>query len=194
MAHPADLAGTAAAAVHDLALLSRPAITTLDIDDLEHVTAALADLAAALPQTLGQLRRYLPHGATADRAAASLNQARAAAQHLAGLLDEARQALGDTAGPTKQNPGGVKIQPTERGQFSTGVDSRGQSRRMPRRCGERGLPLPASRRKLVPAPSLPAPHLSDWALHVDTHASHRAAPRRAGRARRIWRVGGVINT
>ena len=48
----------------------RAAITTLGIDDLDHVTAALADLAAALPQTLDQLRRYLPHTTGADRAAA----------------------------------------------------------------------------------------------------------------------------
>ncbi len=115
MARPADLADTAAAAVHDLALLTRPAITTLDTDDLEHVTAALADLAAALPQALDQLRRYLPHRPSANPAAARLNQSATTAQHLAALLDHARQALGDTAEPTQPDPGGVKIQPMERG-------------------------------------------------------------------------------
>ena len=40
----------AVTAVHELALLTRPAITTLDVSELRTVTGALAELAAGLPQ------------------------------------------------------------------------------------------------------------------------------------------------
>lgn len=179
--HPTDLADTAAAAVHDLALLSRPAITTLDIDDLDHVTAALADLAAALPQTLDQLRRYLP-GSTGNNAAARLDQAGAAAAHLAALLDAAHQALGDTAEPTEPNPGGVKIQPTEGGQFSSGVDTgHPVAQRRSCRCWERstGRGRAGGEPSAPPPPAAPDP--TPNTPHLARNAGNSAAPERRPR-------------
>jgi ABC-type transporter Mla subunit MlaD len=134
MAHPVTaLADQAAAAVHELAHLTRPAITTLQVSDLPTLTAALADLAAGLPQTLHQLGRYLPDGLTLtddprtgdptlDHAGACLRHAAAAAAHAAGALQAAHQSLGDLAETTQTAPEGVNIQPTKRGQISTGVD------------------------------------------------------------------------
>jgi hypothetical protein len=117
----AVLAEQAAAAVHQLALLTRPAVTTLDVEQLSATTGALADLAAALPQTLRQLQGYLTdsynqegHLAIAvDPASDCLRQAGTVATHLAAVLDAAHQTLGDLAETTETTP---------RGQFSTGVD------------------------------------------------------------------------
>jgi hypothetical protein len=41
MAHPSDHAQAAATAMHDVALLTRPAITDLTIADIYDITAAL---------------------------------------------------------------------------------------------------------------------------------------------------------
>lgn len=124
MTHPTDLADTAAAAIHHLAGQTRPGITTLPIADLEHITAALAELAAALPQTLRQLASQLPDDEVTGGGhnTACLRHAGAEAAHLATLLDAAHQALGDTA-ETQTNPKGVNFQPAKRGQFSPGVDN-----------------------------------------------------------------------
>jgi hypothetical protein len=134
------VAEQAVTAAHELARLTRPAITTLDVSELRTLTAALADLAAGLPQTLHQLSRYLhTDGLTATdgqitgdpdtaigHAAAGLRHAGAAAAHLAAALDAAHQALGDLAENTEPTPEGVKFQPTKRGQISTGVDTTDQ--------------------------------------------------------------------
>lgn len=124
MTHPTDLADTAATATHHLAGQTRPGITTLPIADLEHITAALAELAAAMPQTLRQLASHLPADEVtgSSHATACLRHAAAEAAHLATLLDTAHQALGNTAEP-ETNPRGVKIQPAKGGQFSPGVDT-----------------------------------------------------------------------
>jgi hypothetical protein len=130
------LADQASAAVHELACLTRPAITALDVHDLRTVTGALAELAAGLPQTLRQLSGYLtadaltapsgPYTGDPDTAVAHahtcLRQAAAAAAHLATALDAAHQTLGELAETTQTGPEGVNIQPTTRGQISTGVD------------------------------------------------------------------------
>ena len=123
MTHPSDLAAAAAAAAHHLAVQTRPGITTLSIADLEAITAALAELAATLPQTLHQLASHQPGGdATSDGIANErLRQASTQAARLATLLDAAHQDLGDTAEP-ETNPKGVNFQPAKGGQFSTGVD------------------------------------------------------------------------
>ncbi len=104
------LAERAATAVHELAHLARPAITTLEVQQLGATTGALTDLAAALPQTLRQLQAYLtvshdPGDTTpkADPARDCLRQAAAVAAHLAAALDAAHQALGDLA-ETNRNP------------------------------------------------------------------------------------------
>jgi hypothetical protein len=131
------LADQASAAVHELACLTRPAITALDVHDLRTVTGALAELAAGLPQTLRQLSGYLtadaltapsgPYTGDPDTAVAHahtcLRQAAAAAAHLATALDAAHQTLGELAETTQTGPEGVNIQPTTRGQISTGVDN-----------------------------------------------------------------------
>jgi|APMI01.1.fsa_nt_gi hypothetical protein len=122
------LAATAADTLHELALLTRPAITAMDVNEVAALTAVLAELTAAVPQTLRQLATYLPdqdadHQLNTTRhvidAQASLRAACAAATHLATALDAAHQTLGNTA----ETPQGVKIQPTIRGQISTGVDN-----------------------------------------------------------------------
>jgi hypothetical protein len=65
MSHTAaTLADQAVTAVHELALLTRPAITPLHVQDVRTVTAALAELAAGLPQTLRQLSQYLDSAET----------------------------------------------------------------------------------------------------------------------------------
>ena len=120
----AELATQAATAVHTLAVLSRPAITPLDADELRATTCALAQLTAALPQTLRQLRAYLPAAdGDADPARDGLHQASGLAAHLAAALDTTYQALGDLAETTETNTEGVNIQPAIRGQFSNGVDT-----------------------------------------------------------------------
>ena len=129
MTHPTDLAATAATAVHALALQTRSGITTLSIADLEAVTAALAELAAAIPQTLRQLTSHLPSDDASgeSQATAYLGHASTQAVRLATLIDAAHQALGNTAEP-QTNPTGVRIQPAKGGQFSTGVDTLGRIR------------------------------------------------------------------
>jgi hypothetical protein len=158
------LADQASAAVHELACLTRPAITALDVHDLRTVTGALAELAAGLPQTLRQLSGYLtadaltapsgPYTGDPDTAVAHahtcLRQAAAAAAHLATALDAAHQTLGELAETTQTGPEGVNIQPTTRGQISTGVDISSVAlscHRWPIRCmrpgsvGRVGVPL-----------------------------------------------------
>ncbi len=123
------LAERAATAVHELAHLARPAITTLEVQQLGATTGALTDLAAALPQTLRQLQAYLTLShdpgdtAKADPARDCLRQAAALAAHLAAALDAAHQALGHLAETDPNQARGVKFRPAIRGQFSTGVDS-----------------------------------------------------------------------
>jgi hypothetical protein len=139
MPHDATtLAERAVTAAHQLALLTRPAISTLAVSDLRAVTGALAELAAGLPQTLTQLSRYLPaadprtatddpvtsdQDTQADHARTQLRHASAAAAHLAAALDAAHQTLADMPETTNPNPKGVNFQPARRGQFSTGVDT-----------------------------------------------------------------------
>ncbi|HEU4911104.1 MAG TPA: hypothetical protein VFV76_04330 [Actinomycetes bacterium] len=111
-----SLAEQAATAVHKLAHLTRPAITTLDVTDLRATTGALTELAAALPQILNQLSTYLQEpgdgntitvGAQgAEPARTSLRHAAVAAAHLAAALDGAHQTLGDLAETTQIKAGG----------------------------------------------------------------------------------------
>lgn len=109
------LAAQAATAVHELAHRTRPAITALHIHQLGATTGALADLVAALGQTLRQLQGYLTvsdgqpghdPATAADTARASLDQASAIAAYLAATLDTAHQALGDLAETTENKAGG----------------------------------------------------------------------------------------
>lgn len=140
--HATTLADQAVTAAHQLALLTRPAISTLQVSDLRTVTGALAELAAGLPQTLGQLSRYLPaadpstatddpvtgaQDTPADHALTCLRHASAAAAHLAAALDAAHQTLADMGETTNPNFQGVTFQPARRGHFSTGVDSAGSA-------------------------------------------------------------------
>jgi hypothetical protein len=134
-------ADRAVTAVHELAHLTRPAITRLDVGDLRTLTGALAELAAGLPQTLNQLGSYLDpaddptltgdqsRGAAVDHARTHLRHAGAAAAHLAAALDTAHQTLGDIAETDREPTKGVNFQPAIRGQFSTGVDTRGDHAR-----------------------------------------------------------------
>ena len=110
------LAAQAAAVVHELAHLTRPAITPLDVSDLRTVTGALAELAAGMPQTLAQLASYLnaadslavtggqftgdPQTAV-DHARTCLQHAGTGAAHLTAALDAAHQTLGDLAETTE---------------------------------------------------------------------------------------------
>jgi hypothetical protein len=110
--HVPALADQAATAVHDLVHLTRPAITALEVSDLRLLTAALAELTAALPQLLTQLNSYLPADAPlaapnrqlpddphtpGNHARSCLRRARTAAAHLATALEAAHQTLGDLA-------------------------------------------------------------------------------------------------
>ncbi len=107
------VAEQAAAAIHQLAVLTRPQITALDVRQLGATTSALAELVAALPQTLRQLQAYLTitdgsadAATAADPAGACLHQAGTIAAHLAAALDAAHQALGGLAETTETTPGG----------------------------------------------------------------------------------------
>jgi hypothetical protein len=97
MAHPSDHAQAAATAMHDVALLTRPAITDLTIADIYDITAALTDLSAAVGQTLHQLQRYLPATENGQASSTGLHHASVAAARLNTVLDHAHQALGNTA-------------------------------------------------------------------------------------------------
>lgn len=109
MDHPTALAQQAERVIHDLTVLTRPAITTLTVGDLYTITGALAGLTAALPQTLTQLSRYVStpaDSATPYRTCLTLAEATAAASLLAAALEAAHQALGDTAETHQTNPRG----------------------------------------------------------------------------------------
>jgi hypothetical protein len=109
-----DLAEHAAADLHALAALARPAITALDISELRTITGALADLAAGLPQILNQLARYLQTDADspghyADHPRQGLRDAATPAALLAFTLDAAHQTLGDLAETTTGTKHGGSI-------------------------------------------------------------------------------------
>jgi hypothetical protein len=135
-ASPADLAERAAAAIHDLTLLTRPAITSLDTSDLHTITGALTQMTTALPQLLRQLSSYHEHNTTPHPMAAELRaclqHASAAATHLSTALDTAHQILGNHAETITTQTNGVNIQPAIRGQISSGVDTLVNDTRQPR--------------------------------------------------------------
>ena len=124
MTSTATIAEPAVAAIHDLARLTRPAITSLDTDEVTTLTQELTSLAAGVCQTLSQLSTYLND---TDRARTSMQHAAALAGRLVTALDTAHHDLSDTAETQDSEPEGVNFQPTKRGQISTGVDT-GQRR------------------------------------------------------------------
>lgn len=112
----ADLGPIAAAeravdATRDLAHLTRPAITTLNIEDLHALSGALAELAATVPQILTQIRSYLDPHAAID-AHTHLTHARRVADEFAAAVHATHQSLGDTAETIRTNHEGVNFQPT----------------------------------------------------------------------------------
>jgi hypothetical protein len=117
---PHTIAEQAVAATHELARLTRPAITTLDAAEIARLTQTLTKLAAGLSQTLTQLSNYN----AAANAHANLQHAATAAGCLATALNTAHHDLGDTAETPDSEPEGVNFQPAKRGQTSTGVDTR----------------------------------------------------------------------
>jgi hypothetical protein len=113
----------AVTAVHEIAHLTRPAVTSLEVSELRTVTGALAELVAGLPQTLHQLSNYLhatdnlittddrltdPQAAV-DRARSCLQHSGAVATDLAAALDEAHQTLSEIAEMTESGARGSTI-------------------------------------------------------------------------------------
>ena len=136
------LADHAAAAVHELARLTRPAITTLQVSDLATLTAALSELAAGLPQTLHQLSGYLPaddEDTAVDHAAACLRHASAAAAHLAAALEAAHAESSATSPKSpKPNPRGSTFNRRKGVKFRPALNLRvcHERRREPDRVGK----------------------------------------------------------
>lgn len=110
-AGPIMVAEQALDAARELAHLTRPAITALNIDDLYALTGALAELVATMPQILTQISGYLDSDAAQDTHAC-LAHARRAAADLAAAADTTHQTLGNTAESIKTNHEGVSFQPT----------------------------------------------------------------------------------
>jgi hypothetical protein len=87
-------------AVHEMAHLTRPAITHLEAGDLYDLAATLTDLVAALPQILTQLSRYTAAG----HAATCLAHASRVATDLAVVLDTTHQTLDQTLENIRNQP------------------------------------------------------------------------------------------
>jgi len=127
---PAGLAEMAADAIRSLNHTTRPAVTTLDPAEIYTLLAALADIAAGLPQTLTQLQMHLRAERTTvtagvfagdapaaiARARAHLTRASAAAAPLADAIDAAQQVLAELAShdgceTSEMTDQGVNFQP-----------------------------------------------------------------------------------
>lgn len=96
----AVVAERAATAVHDLAHLTRPAITDLTTGDLYDLTGTLTDLVAALPQVPNQLASYPAAHAARD----CLTHASRIAIELSAVLDTTHQTLDETVENIRNQP------------------------------------------------------------------------------------------